>query len=212
MLIIGAKGFAKEVLEVCHQNNQLGDLCFYDDVNEDVVGLLYNQFRIIKSLHEAEKHFKNVGSSFILGIGGPAFREMIYQKFYSIGGNLKSTISNTAVIGSYNNIISEGCNIMQLACLTNDIFLGKGVIINQLSSIGHDVQIGDFAEVCPNVSISGNCMIGEKTFIGTSATILPKVTIGKNVIVGAGSVVNKDVPDNATVVGIPAKIIKINEA
>ena len=35
MLIIGAKGFAKEVLEILHQNGQTENLCFYDDVNDD---------------------------------------------------------------------------------------------------------------------------------------------------------------------------------
>jgi len=43
--------------------------------------------------------------------------------------------------------------------------------------------------------------------IGTSATILCGVTIGENAIVGAGSVVTKDVPDNAIVAGVPARIV-----
>lgn len=43
-------------------------------------------------------------------------------------------------------------------------------------------------------------------------TILPGVTIGENAIVGAGSVVTKDVPDNAVVVGTPAKVIKYLDA
>ena len=46
MIIIGAKGFAKEVLEILHQNNQLEGLAFYDDVNHDLPDLLYNQLHI----------------------------------------------------------------------------------------------------------------------------------------------------------------------
>lgn len=49
--------------------------------------------------------------------------------------------------------------------------------------------------------------IKKNAWIGAGATILPGVTIGENAIVGAGSVVTKDVPANATVVGVPAKII-----
>ena len=56
------------------------------------------------------------------------------------------------------------------------------------------------------------CTIGNYSNIGTNATILPKIKIGKNVIVGAGTVVTKDVEDNAVVVGIPGKIIKYSEA
>lgn len=208
MLIIGAKGFAKEVLEVCHQNNELNNLMFYDDVNNDVYGKLYDQFPILKSLDEAKKYFETIDNRFTIGIGNPVLRIQIYQKFVALGGVFTSTIATTSVIGHYGNLIKEGCNVMQKVIITNDVALGKGVIINQLTSVGHDVIIDDFVEICPNVSISGNCYIGANTFIGTGAIILPKVKIGDNVIVGAGSVVTKDVPDNCTVVGIPAKIKK----
>ena len=208
MIIIGAKGFAKEVLEVCHQNNELENLVFYDDVNDDVQGLLYDKFPIIKSIEVAQEYLKNTDNRFSIGIGNPHLREILYHKFSLLGGVFVSTISTSAVIGHYSNIIGSGSNIMQNVVITNDIIIGKGVIINQIASIGHDVMIGDFVGICPNVSISGNCTIGEHTFIGTNAVVLPKITIGKNVIVGAGSVVTKDIPDNCMVVGIPAKIIK----
>ncbi|MDQ0591900.1 sugar O-acyltransferase (sialic acid O-acetyltransferase NeuD family) [Chryseobacterium ginsenosidimutans] len=210
MLIIGAKGFAKEVLEVCHQNNELENLAFYDDVNNDVQKLLYDKFPIITSLEEAKNYLKNTDNRFNIGIGNPNLRKILYNKFSQIGGVFVSTIASTAVIGHYSNIIGSGSNIMQNVVITNDIVIGRGVIINQVSSIGHDVIIGDFVEICPNVSISGNCTIGENTFIGTNAVVLPKITIGKNAIIGAGSVVTKDIPDNCTAIGIPAKVIKQN--
>ena len=49
--------------------------------------------------------------------------------------------------------------------------------------------------------------VGSNCFIGCRCTILPGVTIGNNVIVGAGSIVNKDIPDNVVCAGVPAKII-----
>ena len=208
MLIIGAKGFAKEVLEVCHQNGELENLSLYDDVNDDVFGLLYNKFPILKSVAEAKEYFEKVDKRFTIGIGNPKLRKMIADKFSDLGGILVSTISTTSIIGSYGNTIKKGSNIMQKVVLTNDITVGEGSIINQLTSIGHDVSIGNYVEICPNVSISGNCKIGNETFIGTGAIILPNVQIGNNVIIGAGSVVSKDLPDNCTAVGIPAKIIK----
>ena len=47
--------------------------------------------------------------------------------------------------------------------------------------------------------------------IGANATILPGITLGENCLVGAGSVVTKDVPQNAIVVGNPAKILRYND-
>lgn len=208
MLIIGAKGFAKEVLEICHQNNDLDNLCFYDDVNMDLPQILYNKFQVLKSADEAKEYFKTVDNRFTIGIGNPALRKMLFKKFADLGGQFTSSIACNSSIGHYGNTIEDGCNIMQKTILTNDIKVGKGVLINQMTSIGHDVALGDFVEICPSVSVSGNCEIGELSFIGTNAVILPQVKIGKNVVIGASAVVTQDIPDNCTAVGVPAKIIK----
>lgn len=208
MLIIGAKGFAKEVLEILYQNNRMENLAFYDDVNDDILGELYNQFPILKNINEAKNHFKNVTNKFTIGIGNPKLRKILYDKFTDIGGEFTSTISLKADIGNFGNVIENGCNIMTGTIITNDITIKKGTIINLNCTIGHDTVIGEFVEISPNVSISGNCKIGNYSVIGTNATILPKIKIGQNVIVAAGAVVTKDVPDNCMVAGIPAIIKK----
>ena len=51
-------------------------------------------------------------------------------------------------------------------------------------------------------------VIGDNCYISTGATILAPITIGNNVTIAAGAVVNKDVPDNCVVGGVPAKVIK----
>lgn len=55
----------------------------------------------------------------------------------------------------------------------------------------------------------GKVLIKKNAWIGMGVTICPGVTIGENAVVGAGVVVTKDVPDNAVVGGVPAKVIKI---
>jgi hypothetical protein len=51
MLIIGAKGFAKEVLEVLKQLNRLESVCFYDDVNDTAPAKLFGQFPVLRTIY-----------------------------------------------------------------------------------------------------------------------------------------------------------------
>lgn len=208
MLIVGAKGFAKEVLEVIHQLNQLENLVFYDDVNDDVPEKLFGQFPVLRTLQEASVYFKTIDINFTIGVGNPVLRKKLYDKFTALGGEFTSIISPLATIGFYGNQIEAGCNIMTGTVLTSDITIKKGTLINLNCTIGHDCTIGLYVELSPGVNISGNCTIGDYSVLGTNATVLPKIKIGKNVTIGAGSVVTKDLPDNCVAVGIPAKIIK----
>ena len=208
MIVIGAKGFAKEVLEVLHQLNQLEKVVFYDDVNAGIADTLYEKFPVLKSTADAKKYFETTDNRFTIGIGNPVLRKKLYDTFAALGGVFTSTISPYARIGNFGNEIGEGCNIMTGTVITNDVAIKTGVLINLNCTVGHDCTVGAFSELSPGVHISGNCTIGDYAVLGTNATVLPKITIGKNVIIGAGSVVTKDIPDNSLAVGIPAKVIK----
>jgi len=208
MIVIGAKGFAKEILEVLWQLNQLDELVFYDDVNEDVPELLYGQFPILKTKESAAHYFRTVDNRFTIGVGNPISRKQIATQFEQIGGIFTSIISPLAQTGHFGTTIASGCNVMTGTVITNDIKIGKGTLINLNCTVGHDSVLGDFVELSPGVHISGHCTIGDYCTIGTNATVLPRITIGRNVIVGAGSVVTKDVPDNCLVIGVPAYKVK----
>ncbi|WP_051081500.1 acetyltransferase [Riemerella columbina] len=186
MLIIGAKGLAKELLEIYHKNEYSRDIYFYDDINLEIGDYLFDQFRILKN----EKSVKDVlgeNFNFIIGIGNPFLRKKMYEKFITLGGNMVSLISSNADVGSFDNHIEEGVTVTSGCIITNSVKIGKGTLINLGCTIGHDTVIKDFVEVCPNVSISGRCHIGENVFIGTGSVILPGIEIGDNSVIAAGS-------------------------
>jgi sugar O-acyltransferase (sialic acid O-acetyltransferase NeuD family) len=207
MIIAGSKGFAKEVLEILAQQNELENVAFFDNVSESLADNLFGRFPILCTNAEVEAFFKKQ-KSYTLGMGGPLLRQKMHRLLHSLGGEFTSTVSPRASIGHFGNVIGNGCNIMTGTVITNDIQIGEGCLINLNCTIGHDSIIGEFVEMSPGVHVSGGCIIGRFSNLGTNATILPKVKLGENVIVGAGAVVTQDVPDNSLAVGIPAKVIR----
>ena len=208
MIIIGAGGFAKEVLEILHQNNETDNLCFYDDYNSNVPKKLYDKFLIYTSLNEVEEHFKTISNKFIIGIGNPELRKKLFCKFNKIGGEFISSVSKYSDIGSYNVNIGSGCNILSGVKISNNVNIGIGNIIYYNSIITHDVLIGDFCEISPSVNILGRVSVGNYCKIGTGAILFPGITVGDYSVIAAGAVVRNNVPKNVMVAGIPAIIKK----
>jgi sugar O-acyltransferase (sialic acid O-acetyltransferase NeuD family) len=211
MLIIGAKGFAKEVLEVFKQLNEIENIGFYDDVNKDIGNYLYGMFPVLKNVKDVELFFNKNGSKFTVGIGNPQLRYKMFSKFNELGGEYVSSICPLAIIGSYEVKIGIGTNILSQVTISNSVTVGKGCIIYYNVIITHDCNIGDFVEISPSATLLGNVKVGSFSQIGSNATILPNITIGENVIIGAGAVVTKNIPDNTMVLGIPAKVVKTLE-
>ena len=110
------------------------------------------------------------------------------------------------------------------ACIST-VKIGKGVFINSncLMMGRGGITIEDDVQIAANVQLISNnhdpydlrvllcrpVLIQEGAWIGAGATILPGVCVGRHAVVGAASVVTKDVPDYAVVVGNPAKIVKM---
>jgi sugar O-acyltransferase (sialic acid O-acetyltransferase NeuD family) len=202
MLIAGAKGFAKQLLDVIYQLKLENETQLFDDLDADLKQLY--QFQILKSLPEATQFFERMGPEFALGIGKPSVRKLLTEKLTSAGGVLTSVISPLARIAPHAKV-GDGCTIMTGAVVENDAVLGKGVLVNLNAMICHDTQVGDYCEISPGAILTGGTSLGSHSFIGAGAIINPGVKIGQNVIIGSGSVVVRDIPDHAKVYGVPAR-------
>ena len=90
------------------------------------------------------------------------------------------------------------------------VHIGDNVGLHFRSLVSHETSIGHSAFVGPGATIAGEVEIGDGSFIGAGATVIPRVRIGRWATVGAGAVVITDVPDHATVVGNPARVIRVD--
>jgi sugar O-acyltransferase (sialic acid O-acetyltransferase NeuD family) len=205
MIIIGAKGFAKELLEVAHQLGRTDRLVFFDNVSTDLPDQLYGQFSILRTEEEVKAYFKENGNAFALGLGNPKLRKQLCELFESWGGELTSLISPKANIGSFGVEIGPGATILAQATITTDVKCGLGLLMYPNALLTHDCQVDDFVELSPGATLLGGVLIGSGAHIGANATVLPQLKIGSNAVVGAGAVVTKNVRDGETVKGIPAR-------
>jgi len=82
------------------------------------------------------------------------------------------------------------------------------IISNGTTKIGNNVNISQFVTIGSNEKHAAT--IGDNTYIGPNVCIVEDVHIGNNVTIGAGSVVTKDIPDNATAAGNYAKVLNFN--
>jgi len=149
----------------------------------------------------------NDPENIFIGDNFSAATQLRIETFNSYKGQ---SFTPNLIIGD-NVILNNDCHI---GCI-NRIEIGNNVLgasrifitdhyHGQISSEDLDV----LAAKRPLYS-KGAVIIKENVWIGEGVVILPNVTIGENAIIGANSVVNKDVPANAVVAGMPAKIIKI---
>jgi len=206
MLIVGAKGLAKELLEVCKLSNSLKNLVFYDSVNKDK-NMLYDEFPILHDEASVIHYFKTTDKRFILGLGEIIHRVKLAEQFISFGGVLTSLLSSEASVSTFDVSLSDGVVIMPGAVVSNGVKIGKGCLVYFNANITHDVTIGSHSIISPGATVLGRCKIGSQCFVGANATILPDVVIGDNVVVGAGAVVTKNLESHTKVAGIPARIL-----
>lgn len=118
--------------------------------------------------------------------------------------------------------LGANCNVCAHTLIESDVIIGSNVTIKSGVYIWDGTRIEDNVFLGPNATLTNDPMPRSKQYpekfygitlkkgcsIGANATILPGITIGENAMVGAGAVVTKDVPNNAVVVGNPAKITR----
>lgn len=144
----------------------------------------------------------------VMAIGDPALKRKIVRSLDSLDIQFPVLIHPTASIDLPENVsLGEGTILAAGVRLTTEIEIGKHVLVNLNSTIGHNASIENYCSLMPTVNIAGNVHLSEAVFVGAGASVINGLLVGPDTTIGAGAVVIRDVPGAITVAGIPAKQI-----
>ena len=210
LVIIGAGDFGREIADVVERINansedNIWNLLGYIDDNEDIQGLILDDYPVIGKIDWIERQSKEIYA--ICSIGNGIIRKKIIENIHNPNVKYATLIDPNSSFHKGASV-GEGSLICDGTVLAINDAIGNHVLINFNCSIGHDDILEDFTTVNPGVNISGKVLVRESAYVGTGAKILQGLEMGKDSIIGAGAVVIHDVPEGCTVVGVPASVIK----
>ena len=201
LVIIGASGHGKVIADIALMCGYL-DILFLDD-NAAVSQCA--GFPVVGTTSMAGK----LGDccDYIVAIGNPMARERIQER---IDGRLAILVHPNATIGRRVEI-GEGTVVMAGAVVNSDTVIGKGAIVNTCASVDHDCRISNYVHVSVGAHVAGTVDIRERTWLGIGSCVSNNVSICSDCMVGAGAVVVHDIDVSGTYIGIPARILHVNE-
>ena len=208
LLIVGAGGHAKVVIEAALQSSKYDDFYLIDDKYKlDRDYKILNKWPLVGSTKDIfnpliKKKFKNA----FVAIGDNNSRISFLNCLKKEGYSIPNIIHPSSII-SPSAKINYGSAILSNAVINAETFIGFGSIINTSSNIDHECIIKEGVHICPGVNVAGNVEIGKLSFIGVGTSIKNGIKLGNQVIVGAGSAVISDLTNGVTAVGVPAKLI-----
>lgn len=211
LYIIGAGGFGREVAWLIERIN--ADTLTWDFkgfIDDD--SILWNTTVGGYQVHGGHEYLEKQTTDLwiVMAIGNSKVRRTAIERLIPFNHIHYATLIDPSVKNSDRVAIGEGSIICAGTIITTDVVIGSHCIINLNCVIGHDAILGSFATLYPSVNASGAVSIGETTEVGTGSAIIQGIAIGANSIIGANSTVVRDIEDDVTAVGSPAKVIKIH--
>jgi sugar O-acyltransferase (sialic acid O-acetyltransferase NeuD family) len=210
LIIVGAGGFGREVLAWATDIALGGGIPvagFLDDSPRALDGFDID----VPILTTPADYEIGANDRFICAVGDPETRMHMCEALSGRGARFATLVHPSAIVGPRCRL-GEGSIVCPRAVITTDVTVGRHVVINVMSSVGHNAQIDDYCTLSVHCDVTGYARLKQGVFMGSHASVLPSVEVGEFARIGAGSVVLHKVKPRATMLGVPAKILTIKAA
>lgn len=208
LVIIGAGDFGREVSSVVERINDIDptwNLMGFVDDNPDIQGMIVDGYKVVGNSEWLRNYKKEIYA--VCSLGESKTRKKVIEGI-SANDNIKfATLIDPNAILMRNASVQEGSIICAGTVLAINSVAGKHSILNLNCTVGHDTILGDYFTAHPGTNISGKVVFGEACYCGTGSKVLQGVNVISGCTFGAGAVVLKDVIEEGTYVGVPAKKI-----
>lgn len=210
----GASGLGTEYRgladRISEEQDRWEGYIFVDD-DPQKVGTMLNDLPIL-SFDQAIEKYGIDGIEFIISIGENAIKDIVFKKLCEKNAKIATLIHPEIEVRLPKGFkAGKGLLVHRNGGVGPNVTYGNNVLIQGMSVVGHNVVLGDNVVLSSFAFVGGDTVVGRNTYIGPHSCIRNGLHIGENVVIGMGAVVTKDVPDNAVVVGNPAKILRYNE-
>ncbi|MDQ8013471.1 MAG: sialic acid O-acetyltransferase [Flavobacterium nitrogenifigens] len=207
LIIVGARGFGREVYDLATQcagfNIEYVVKGFLDDKSDALEGFS-NYPQILSSVEDYKIEENDV---FVCAMGSVKWKKHYAELILAKGGKFINLIHPSTKLNT-NAAIGTGLLVFMYANISNDCIIEDFVTIQGYVGLGHDTKICKWAHVSSYSFTGGFVVLEEEVTLNTRATVLPNIIVRKGATVGAASLVIKNVKENTTVFGIPAKKIE----
>jgi UDP-perosamine 4-acetyltransferase len=210
IIIIGGGGHAKVLISDLIKLDKF-EIIGYTDLNNKglIQGVEY--LGTDKVLPEIKRKHKNCGA--VIGVGNISvsnIRSKIYKNLKELNFDLPVIISIDALVNEEVSI-GEGTVVLQGAIINVSSVIGKCVIINTGAIVEHDSRVDDFVHLTAGSIIGAGAEIGENTIMGIGSMVIPFKKVCKNCLIGAGTIVARDLFNEGTYFGCPARNIDLEK-